>query len=357
MAIHSPEAASARKANLQYVEDTIPGIIRKGKLGRFSYVTESGVPIRTKSTLKRIKSLVIPPAWQSVWICPHTNGHIQVTARDARGRKQYRYHIRWRETRDANKYEHLHDFVRALSKIRKSVTSHLRLKGLPRDKVLAAVVRLLERSFIRIGNERYASENGSYGLTTMRNRHVRVHGRDINFDFRGKSGKQHQVIIKDARLASLVAQCRELPGQELFQYVDENGERHKISSTDVNNYLNEISGGKEYTAKDFRTWAGTLLATVELFRRQDFETETQAKKHVVEAIKAVAQRLGNTPSICRKCYVHPGIVDSYYHKKLSMLPLGGISQIVNPNLTRRQEMAIVRLLKQNHLKSKSISRV
>lgn len=347
MAIQSLEAASARKAHLLYVDDTVPGILRKGKSGRFHYVSAAGNPLRIRATLKRIKTLVIPPAWQNVWICPHTNGHIQATGRDARGRKQYRYHVRWREIRDANKYEHLRDFVGALPKIRKVVASHLRLKGLPREKVLAAVVRLLERSFIRIGNERYASDNGSYGLTTLCNRHVRVHGRDINFDFRGKSGKQHQVIIKDARLASLVAQCRELPGQDLFQYVDESGERHKISSTDVNNYLYEISGGKEYTAKDFRTWAGTLLATIELFRRQHFETETQAKKQVVEAIKTVAQRLGNTPSICRKCYVHPSIIDSYFQKTLSILPLGGISQIVNPSLTRRQEMAIVRLLKQN----------
>jgi len=347
MAKLSAEAVSARKARLLYVDDATPGILRKGTPGRFHYVNASGRRIRTKSTLKRIRSLVVPPAWKSVWICPHENGHIQVTARDVRGRKQYRYHSRWREVRDANKYEHLHDFVGSLPQIRKVVASHLRLKGLPREKVLAAVVRLLKRSFIRIGNEQYAAANGSYGLTTMRNRHVRVHGK-------GKSGKHHQIIIKDARLASLVAQCRELPGQELFQYVDENGECHKISSTDVNNYLYEVSGGNEYTAKDFRTWAGTLLATIELFRRPDFETETHAKKHVVDAIRAVAERLGNTPSICRKCYVHPGILDSYFRKKISTLPLNGVAQIINPNLTRRQEIAIVRLLKQNPLKRKPI---
>jgi DNA topoisomerase-1 len=301
--------------------------------------------MRDREMLERIRALVIPPAWSHVWICPHETGHIQVTARDARGRKQYRYHSRWRETRDANKYEQLHDFVRGLPALRKAVGAHLRLPGLPREKVLAAVVRLLETTFIRIGNEKYARENGSFGLTTMRNRHVRIRAQTLQFDFRGKSGKQHHIELADARLAAIVRRCRDLPGQELFQYVDENGEARTISSADVNEYLSGISGGRPYTAKDFRTWAGTVLAALALNEQKDLSSETQARKNVVEAIRAVALRLGNTPAICRKCYVHPGVLEAYFAGRLAGLPATCVSDNAALGLKRRHELAVLRLLR------------
>jgi DNA topoisomerase-1 len=266
--------------------------------------------IRDPETLARIKALAIPPAWTDVWICPRPDGHIQATGRDERGRKQYRYHARWRLVRDEAKYGRTLAFGRALTKIRRATERDLKLPGLPRRKVLAAVVRLLETTLIRVGNDEYARTNGSFGLTTMRDRHAHIQGATVEFRFRGKSGIQHVVSIDDRRLAQVVRRCQELPGQELLQYVGNDGEVHDIGSEDVNDYLREIAG-EAFTAKDFRTWAGTVLAMIALQEFEAFDSQAQAKKNVVRAIESVSRRLGNTPSICRKCYIHPGILDAY----------------------------------------------
>ncbi len=303
-------AAVARDAGLRYVHDGSPGI-RRVKRGRsFGYLDPDGRAIRDAETLARIKALAIPPAWTDVWICPRPDGHIQATGRDDRGRKQYRYHARWRSAKDEAKYGRTLAFGRALSKIRRVTGRDLKLPGLPRRKVLAAVVRLLETTLIRIGNDEYARENGSFGLTTMRNRHAEVHGAKLEFHFKGKSGIRHAIAIDDPRLARVVRRCQDLPGQELFEYVDEDGEVRDMGSADVNDYLREIAGD-EFTAKDFRTWAGTVLATIALQEFEAFDSQTQAKKNVVRAIESVARRLGNTPSVCRKCYIHPGVLDAY----------------------------------------------
>ncbi len=260
--------------------------------------------------MERICALVLPPAWTDVWICPDARGHLQAVGRDQRGRTQYRYHARWREVRDENKYERMIDFGKALPKIRRRVARDLRRKGLPREKVLATVIKLLETALIRVGNEQYTKENHSFGLTTMRNRHVEVKGASIHFEFRGKSGVDRAVDLEDRRLAKIISACQDLPGHELFQYVDESGQRHTIGSEDVNGYLHEIAGG-DFTAKDFRTWAGTVLAAMALQEFERFDSETQAKKNVVAAIESVAKRLGNTKAVCRKCYVHPTVLNSY----------------------------------------------
>jgi len=260
--------------------------------------------------LARIRSLAIPPAWEDVWICPSANGHLQATGWDARGRKQYRYHPRWRSVRDENKFGRLVDFAHALPAIRRRVAADLRLPGLPREKVLAAVVRLLETTFIRVGNERYAKENGSFGLTTMRNRHVEVKGSKLRFRFRGKSGQEHDIDTEDRRVARIIRKLQDLPGQDVFQYLDDEGERRQVTSEDVNQYLREITG-EDFTAKDFRTWAGTVMAAIALQAQEAFENESQAKKNVKAAVSAVAKMLGNTPAVCRKCYVHPAVLETY----------------------------------------------
>jgi DNA topoisomerase I len=301
---------SARVARLRYVSDTRPGIRRKRAGKGFSYVGPDGAPIRDEDTLRRIKSLAIPPAWQKVWICAQPNGHLQATGRDAKGRKQYRYHPRWRATRDETKYQHLIAFGRALPHIRKRVEQDMRLPGLPREKVLATVVRLLETTLIRVGNQEYAKSNHSFGLTTLHDRHVHVEGGTLRFEFRGKSGLRHSVDVHDRRLARIVWRCRELPGYELFQYLDDVGQRQTIDSADVNDYLRAI-GGEEFTAKDFRTWAGTMLAALALQEFETFDSQAQAKKNILGAIQKVAKQLGNTPSVCRKCYVHPAVIDAY----------------------------------------------
>ena len=272
--------------------------------------------MRDGETLTRIRSLAIPPAWVDVWICPDPDGHLQATGRDDRGRKQYRYHERWREVRDGNKYERMIAFGRALPLIRKQVEKDLGRSGLPREKILATVVRLLEVTLIRVGNEEYARHNDSFGLATMRDRHVRVNGSALRFQFRGKSGIVHAVDLEDRRLARIVRESRDLPGYELFQYLDEAGERRAIDAADVNAYLKSIAGD-EFTAKDFRTWAGTVLAARALREFAAVDSKAKAKRNVLQAIEAVAKRLGNTKAICRKCYVHPDIVNAYFDGTLA----------------------------------------
>jgi DNA topoisomerase-1 len=302
--------AAARAAGLRYVHDDRPGIRREPVKDGFRYIDSKGEPVGDEATLKRIKSLVIPPAWVDVWICPQANGHLQATGRDARGRKQYRYHPKWRTVRDEVKYERMINFGKALPQIRKEVDRALGLPGLPREKVLATIVYLLEATMMRIGNDEYARDNKSYGLTTLRNRHVKIDGSEVEFRFRGKSGVWHDVKVHDRRLARIIGRTRDLPGQDLFQYLDEDGETHTVGSADVNDYLRDITG-EDYTAKDFRTWSGTVLAALALQEFEKVDSETQAKKNVVRAIESVAEKLGNTPSVCRKCYVHPAVLDAY----------------------------------------------
>jgi len=303
-------AESARAAGLRYVSDRRPGIGRKRAGRGWSYVGLDGTPIRDAKELKRFASLAIPPAYTDVWISPHPNGHIQATGRDARGRKQYRYHPKWREARDETKYGRMIAFAGALPSLRARIEQGLSLPGIPREKVLATVVRLLEVSLIRVGNEEYARTNESFGLTTMRDEHVDVDGATLSFQFRGKSGKEHSVHVHDRRLARIVLRSQDLPGEELFQYVDEDGERQTIDSGDVNEYLREITG-QEFTAKDFRTWAGTVLAARALQEFEAFDSDSQAKRNVVEAIEAVAERLGNTRAVSRQSYIHPAVLDAY----------------------------------------------
>src|SRR5437016_2938525 len=300
VAIESAEAAE--EAGLNYVSDDRPGYTRKARNSEFEYLDTQGKRIRDEQRLLRIKRLAIPPAWTDVWICPSPTGHIQATGRDARRRKQYRYHERWRELRDENKFDRLAEFAKALPKIRRRVALDIRLSGLPRQKMLATVVRLLERTFIRIGNEEYARENKSFGLTTIRNRHVKMKGDRLRFRFHGKSGRQHKVDITDRRIAKIVSKCQDLPGQDLFQYVSDDGEVRNVTSQDVNDYLREITN-ENFTAKDFRTGAGSGLAAVALNAQGGFETKKQAKANLKTAIYAVAQLLGNTPANCRKCSV------------------------------------------------------
>jgi DNA topoisomerase-1 len=309
-AIKAFAPVETERARLRYFTDENPGIRRKRQGKGFAYVAPDGKRVRDPETLSRIRHLAIPPAWEGVWICPLENGHIQATGRDARGRKQYRYHERWREQRDETKFARILSFARVLPKIRRRVRRDLKRRGMSREKVLATIVRLLEGTLIRIGNDEYARQNHSYGLTTMRNRHVAVRGEKLRFTFRGKSGKQHEIGIHDRQLARIVKRCQEMPGQELFVYEDENGQVRDVGSEDVNEYVREIAG-EDFTAKDFRTWAGTVLAAIAL---REFETVTQQrliKRNIKRAIEAVAHLLGNTPTVCRKCYVHPEIVESY----------------------------------------------
>jgi len=292
------------------VSDAGDGIRRRRAGAGFVYVDAQGRRVRDPETLQRIRSLVVPPAWRDVWICASAHGHIQAVGRDARGRKQYRYHPRWRAVRDETKYTRMLAFARALPRIRARVDADLARRGLPRAKVLATVVRLLETTLIRVGNEEYARANNSFGLTTLRGRHVDVDGPEVRFEFRGKGGKPHAVGVRDPRVARIVRRLHELPGQELFQYVDADGARRTLDSADVNAYLREI-GADDFTAKDFRTWAGTVLAALALAEVRRFRTVREARRNVGRAIERVAARLGNTPAICRKGYVHPGIVDAY----------------------------------------------
>ena len=326
-----PPAESAEAAGLKYVDHAGPGWGRKRVGKAFRIVDGAGKPVRESEALARIKALAIPPAWAEVWICPDPDGHLQATGRDEKGRKQYRYHPRWRTVRDETKYNRMIAFGRALGPLRKKVDRDLALPGLPREKVLAAVVRLLETTLIRVGNAEYAKANKSFGLTTMRDRHATVAGGSVRFEFRGKSGVRHAIGLDDRRLAGIVKRCRDLPGQELFQYLDEAGGRHVVGSADVNAYLREAMG-QDFTAKDFRTWAGTVLASLALQEFQAFDSQAQARKNLVRAIESVAARLGNTPTICRKCYIHPAVIDAYLEG--SMID----------TLQRRAEAALARSL-------------
>ncbi len=318
LVLSGPDEArqAARAASLRYVSDEAPGISRRRVGKGFSYRDPDGSLVNA-TTLRRIRALAIPPAWTQVWICPFENGHIQATGRDEKGRKQYRYHARWRETRDAAKFGHMIEFAHALPRIRERVDQDLRRPGLPREKVLALVVRLLETTLIRVGNDDYAKQNGSYGLTTLRDRHVEVAGAELRFSFKGKGGKLWNLRLTDRRIARTLRQCQDMPGQELFQYVAEDGTRHGIDSGDVNDYLREITG-TDVTAKDFRTWAATVMAALALVESGPCINEAAAKRNIRQAIAEVAQRLGNTPTICRKCYVHPAVLDCYLHGRMAL---------------------------------------
>jgi DNA topoisomerase-1 len=337
---------AAREAGLVYVDDREPGI-RRSRSGRgFHYQNPNGGAIRDAKEITRIKALAVPPAWTDVWICPSPRGHIQATGRDARGRKQYRYHPLWRETRDRTKYDRIVPFGEALPAIRKRVREDLARPDLPREKVLATVVRLLDVSYLRIGGARYAKENGSFGLTTMRDRHAEVNGGTIRFEFLGKSGKNHTVDVSDPRVARIVKRCQEIPGQQLFQYLEEDGTRRPIASDDVNAYLREITG-EDFTAKDFRTWAGTVLALRELAPMEVAASDAQIRRSVNEAIEVVADALGNTVAVCRACYVHPAVIDAYADGSLATLRVGRVrsKSYAATDRLRPHEAALLRLLR------------
>ena len=334
---------AAEEAGLRYVSDDRPGYPRKAKGDDFAYFDTEGKPILDEQRLLRLKRLAIPPAWTDVWISPSANGHIQATGRDARHRKQYLYHERWREIRDENKYDRMIAFGKALPKIRRRVAKDLKLPGLPQNKVLATVVQLLESTFIRIGNEEYARENKSFGLTTMKDRHVEVKGSKLRFRFRGKSGQEHEVDVTDWRIAGIICKLQDLPGQDLFQYVDDAGKVYDITSQDVNQYLRDATGD-EFSAKDFRTLAGTVLTAVALNAQEKFETNKQAKANIRTAISAVSKILGNTPAICRKCYVHPAIFESYLGRK-SIDGLKQMTEEAKENVDlRASEVAVLKFL-------------
>ncbi|MHB2169487.1 DNA topoisomerase IB [Alsobacter sp. R-9] len=337
---------AAMSAGLVYVNDGEPGLRRRRAGKGFVYRDDRGRPVRDEAALARIRSLAIPPAWTDVWICPSERGHIQATGRDARGRKQYRYHPRWREIRDSAKFDHMMAFAAALPALRQRVAADMARKGLPREKVLATVVHLLESTLIRVGNPDYARQNGSYGLTTLRDRHVAVEGGELRFAFKGKSGRTWRLSVRDRRIARIVKACQDVPGQHLFQYIDEDGARQPVGSSDVNAYLREATG-RDITAKDVRTWHGTVLAALALREFEQLDPDARTKKSVKAAIERVAARLGNTPTICRKCYVHPHVVDAYLEGSL----LAEVSEEIEEGLAeegtalRPEEVALLDLLR------------
>ncbi|MGI3900762.1 MAG: DNA topoisomerase IB [Janthinobacterium lividum] len=340
-----PEDA-AESAGLLYVhDDREPGITRRKSGTGWSFRNPDGTPIKDAATIARIHKLAVPPAYTDVWICPDPRGHIQATGRDDKGRKQYRYHAAFREVRDSAKYEHVTAFAAALPLIRATVRQHMGLHGLPRQKVLATVVYLLETTLIRVGNEGYAKQNQSYGLTTLEDRHVDAHGSELRFFFKGKSNKMWNLKLHDRRVAKIVKACHDLPGQHLFQYVDHDGHQHGVSSHDVNDYLREITG-RDVSAKDFRTWAGTVLAALALQEFGTIDSEAKAKKNIRAAIEHVSSRLGNTPTICRKCYVHPAIVNSYLSGELLLEVKEELDAELRDDLPRLkpEEVAVLTLL-------------
>lgn len=349
--IVDPQEA-AENAGLVYMTDDVPGITRESFRGKFRYRNPKGVLIKDQKIIGRIASLAVPPAYTDVWICPKPNGHIQATGRDAKGRKQYRYHPKFREVRDSTKYEHILDFARALPAIRDRIDADLARRGLPRKKVLAAVVYLLEATMIRVGNADYAKKNKSYGLTTLRDRHVAIDGSELRFNFKGKSGKQWKLKLRDRRIAKIVKASQDLPGQHLFQYVGEDGEQHEVSSGDINAYLKEVAG-TEISAKDFRTWNGTVLAALALSEYEKVDSQAAAKRNVRAAIEAVASRLGNTPTICRKCYIHPEIFDSYLSDELVLEAREAVEKELREDLAKlRPEEAVVLAFLQRRLAGK-----
>jgi DNA topoisomerase I len=331
-------------ARLRYTTDDLPGIRRVRRGCGFSYRRPDGRPVRDPATLTRIRRLAVPPAWRDVWICPAANGHIQATGRDQRGRKQHRYHPRWTVVRDQAKYTRLLAFGRALPRLRRRVGTDLKQRGLPHRKVVALVVQLLEKTLIRVGNDEYARDNGSFGLTTILDRHAAVAGGEVRFRFRGKSGKTHDVTLDDPRLARLVRQCQELPGSQLFQYRDADGRVRDLTSSDVNRYLREVMG-ETFTAKDFRTWAGTVLAAGALRDVNDLPGQRPGDPAVLRAVETVARHLGNTRTVCRRCYVHPAVIDAYLDGSLA----AALEQRVRQRLggrraPRRLETAVLALL-------------
>ena len=343
---HADPHRAARAAGLKYVSDDMPGIARMRRGKEFAY-TKSDKPLRDAAMLARIKSLAIPPAWERVWISPLADGHIQAIGYDARGRKQYRYHPQWRAHRDLAKYTHVIDFAEALPGIRSAVAKDLRKRGLPRAKVLAATIRVLEMTLIRNGNDEYSRDNHTYGLSTLQNRHAQINGSKVSFDFRGKHNVKRHLILQDPRLAEVIKECKELPGSDLFEYVNGKGDIVDVRSDDVNAYLKQISG-RDFTAKDFRTWAGTLLAARALQKMEAAKTQREIKKNIVAAVAAAAAQLGNTTAVCRKCYVHPSILSSYMNGSL----VKTLRRKINAKLKKQaaagltdEEQAVLRLLR------------
>lgn len=341
--IIDPEDA-AISAGLTYVNDDMPGITRQRSGKGFSYKGPDGRTITDKAERKRLASLAIPPAYCDVWICPDPRGHIQATGRDAKGRKQYRYHPDFRELRDSSKYDRMLDFARGLPQLRAQVDADMSRRGLPVEKVLATIVFLLENTMIRVGNTRYARENKSHGLTTLRMRHVTLDGNQVRFKFKGKSGKEWNLGLRDRRVARIIRAVQEIPGQHLFQYVDDDGTRRQVTSTEVNDYLRQITG-RQVTAKDFRTWTGTVLAALALAEYEKADSEAAAKRNVRDAIESVAARLGNTPTICRQCYVHPQIIDAYLADELRLELADTIDDTLTQTDLRPEETQVLRFLK------------
>jgi DNA topoisomerase I len=350
-----PEEA-AMSAGLRYVSDGEPGIRRQKRGKGFRYLSPDGSPVKDAATLERIRKLAIPPAYSDVWICLDERGHIQATGRDAKQRKQYRYHPRFREVRDSTKYHHMLEFAAALPLIRRHVDEHMRLRGLQREKVLATVVHLLETTMIRVGNADYAKQNKSYGLTTLGDRHVAINGSELRFQFKGKSGKTWRLKVKDRRVARIVKASQDLPGQHLFQYLDEDGARREVTSGDVNAYLKEISG-RDITAKDFRTWNGTVLAAMALAAYESVDSQAAAKRNIRAAIESVASRLGNTPTICRKCYIHPEVFEAYLSEELRLETCDRAEAELRDDVAGlRSEEAVVLAFLQQRLSRKNGSR-
>jgi DNA topoisomerase I len=348
------DKAILRSVGLRYSNDAEPGIRRRKAGKQFRYISPDGTALCNPEEIARIRALAIPPAYTDVWISPRADGHLQATGRDARGRKQYRYHPQWRLWRDANKYHHVLAFGKALPKIRRRVNRDLQHRDLCREKVLATIVRLLEVTLIRVGNQEYARTNHSFGLTTLRDQHVSISGNRALFRFRGKSGQFHEIALTDKKLTAIVKRCRDLPGQELFQYIDDEGIRRPIHSNDVNDYLREITR-EEFTAKDFRTWAGTVLTAAALHKIETFNSEREAKSNIVGAIESVACLLGNTPAICRRCYVHPEVIEAYLDKTLSPQLQRGASPLLARSLRglQQHEIAVMALLHSRQRRAKT----
>jgi DNA topoisomerase I len=333
---------SAKHVGLRYVSGEVPGISRRKKGRGFAYFTANGALVRQDATLKRIRALAIPPAWTRVWICPQAEGHLQAVGRDARGRKQYRYHPLYREVRDQVKFDRMESFGTALAKIRRRIRRDLKLPGMPKLKILAAIVRLLDETCVRVGNDEYTRSNGSYGLTTLHNKHAAIRGANLRLHFRGKSGQAQDVTLHDDQLARIVKRCQDLPGAELFQYQSESGELQSIGSGDVNDYLREITG-EDITAKDFRTWHGTGHMFSHLKEIGPAESESEAKRNIVAAIKATAAKLGNRPATCRKYYIHPAVIESYLTKQMFRLRP---PESAPGTALHSEEVAVLHLLKQ-----------